>query len=588
VIQTPRRRLWRKPPPPPHALKRAARKKPLAIFCLAALLASCENPIIQGWFEEESVQTNIVEKDVPPTVAAPPASVAPSTTGVLLTLLNPVETGEYRAALYEGDLTAETFASASTGRPAFISEAFTVENSTAFITIIDKDGDAAAPDPAKTYALLIKDKDGACKGYFNKVGFAPAGANMASSVQWPDMWRTFETAEDFKAFMQGLDASVYDNYKRPYSVALSGISTEDLGTTGDCHLYDLLKGAFTYNFDFRGCGGESFTAEEGNGSNAYTIREVYLPEDLKKIGKYAFRNCANLVTIKFPSSLETIGSEAFQGCANLTSVDFTGLTALETIGNSAFSNCSTLREVDFSGLTALKTTGENAFQSCANLESVDFSNCDKLATIGNYAFASCANLESVDFSNCGKLATIGNYAFDFCLKLEGVDFSGCTDLETIGNYAFADCSNLTSLDFFSVCKGSLKTIGNHAFVYCRNLESVDFSDFTALATIENYAFDFCSNLERVNFSNCDKLATIGQGAFSDCDNLESVDFTDCKVLATIGWIAFYYCRNLESVDFSGCEVLAKSGIDADAFRGTFLEGRISSLTDEERRDHLTP
>lgn len=44
------------------------------------------------------------------------------------------------------------------------------------------------------------------------------------------------------------------------------------------------------------------------------VTEIFLPDKMKKIGRYAFYNCSNLQRIKFHSSLTDIGAGAFTGC----------------------------------------------------------------------------------------------------------------------------------------------------------------------------------------------------------------------------------------------------------------------------------
>jgi hypothetical protein len=403
-------------------LERAARKKPLAIFCLAALLASCENPIIRGWFEEESVQANIVEKDVPPAAAAP-------STGVALSL-HPAEPGEYRAEFYVGAFTAATFAAG--GDPAFVSGAFTVGASSAFIPITSKDRNPAAPDPNKTYAMLIKDKNSDdVVGYFN-VRFVSADGHMVATASWPDMWRVIVGAESLKEFMEGLDPKDYDNHLRPYRLALSGISmADDLSCYTPYYLYGLLNAAFTYSLDFRGCTGESFSADYVD-TDRGMIADVYLPEGLTSIDIDAFLGCSNLATVKFPSSLKEIGDLAFAECYQLRKADFTDCAALETIGDSAFYG-SGLTSVDFTNCEALKTIGGSAF-AYSGLTSVDFTNCAALKTIGKEAFYYCRNLESVNFTDCEALTKSGIGASAFSGTPLANRVSGLTDDEELRDH----------------------------------------------------------------------------------------------------------------------------------------------------------
>ena len=82
-----------------------------------------------------------------------------------------------------------------------------------------------------------------------------------------------------------------------------------------------------------------------NQCNKYCI-----PESVTTIGKYAFSDCTNLITITIPTSVTTIGEYAFYECSNLTTITIP--TSVTTIGKYAFSNCSNLTSI---GITTDET-----------------------------------------------------------------------------------------------------------------------------------------------------------------------------------------------------------------------------------------
>lgn len=92
---------------------------------------------------------------------------------------------------------------------------------------------------------------------------------------------------------------------------------------------------------------------------AASIKEVVLPEGLKKIGNKMFYEWKNLETINCPESLEEIGEETFYNCDKLSV--FYGGESLKLIGNKAFSDCDLLKEVTFNENALL---GENVFEKC--------------------------------------------------------------------------------------------------------------------------------------------------------------------------------------------------------------------------------
>lgn len=50
------------------------------------------------------------------------------------------------------------------------------------------------------------------------------------------------------------------------------------------------------------------------------LKNVYLSDDLKKIGAYAFDKCTGLVTITIPKSVTYVGTTAFRECSNLVTI----------------------------------------------------------------------------------------------------------------------------------------------------------------------------------------------------------------------------------------------------------------------------
>lgn len=47
-----------------------------------------------------------------------------------------------------------------------------------------------------------------------------------------------------------------------------------------------------------------------------------IPKRLKRVAKYAFKDCEELRSIVIPSGVTTIAESAFEGCRNLKSVSF--------------------------------------------------------------------------------------------------------------------------------------------------------------------------------------------------------------------------------------------------------------------------
>ena len=68
---------------------------------------------------------------------------------------------------------------------------------------------------------------------------------------------------------------------------------------------------------------------------------VYIPDTCTRIGKWAFRNCANLKQIRIPANC-SVGSEAFSGCTKVVIFGTTGSPAQTYAENHA--NCTFVAE----------------------------------------------------------------------------------------------------------------------------------------------------------------------------------------------------------------------------------------------------
>ena len=67
-------------------------------------------------------------------------------------------------------------------------------------------------------------------------------------------------------------------------------------------------------------------------------KNATIPNNVTRIGEYAFYGCVGLTSVNFPSSVASIGDYAFYGCSGLTSV--TVPNTVKKIGNCAFDGCS--------------------------------------------------------------------------------------------------------------------------------------------------------------------------------------------------------------------------------------------------------
>lgn len=124
--------------------------------------------------------------------------------------------------------------------------------------------------------------------------------------------------------------------------------------------------------------------EEGFRHNHH-VREVVIPEGVRRIPDSMFFDCRALERVSFPASLQEIGEYAFADCVSLRRLDLHGLAQLRSIGRSGFDGCSSLEEVALpDGLQAL---GSAVFCNCIRLRRV-LGRSLRLQT-GSHCFQNC-------------------------------------------------------------------------------------------------------------------------------------------------------------------------------------------------------
>ncbi|MBQ7295293.1 MAG: leucine-rich repeat protein [Clostridia bacterium] len=111
------------------------------------------------------------------------------------------------------------------------------------------------------------------------------------------------------------------------------------------------------------------------------LKDLFLPESVKSIGRYAFRYADLNGDLNLPVGLEAIGEYAFSGM--YVEGDINIPEGVKHIGNGAFSSTDFYGNINFP--ESLETIGENAFYYSALCKIVNIPS--KVNTIGNKAFA---------------------------------------------------------------------------------------------------------------------------------------------------------------------------------------------------------
>ena len=120
-----------------------------------------------------------------------------------------------------------------------------------------------------------------------------------------------------------------------------------------------------------------------------TVRKCKIPNTVKIIDAFAFRNCRSLQEIHIPSSVELIKKRAFMRCFNLRKVHIDlEKSKLSHIQSGAFYQCENLESIVLP--TRLETIGKYAFGYCTNLKDIYIR--PTVISIAKFAFHESANL----------------------------------------------------------------------------------------------------------------------------------------------------------------------------------------------------
>ena len=206
------------------------------------------------------------------------------------------------------------------------------------------------------------------------------------------------------------------------------------------------------------------------------LKEITIPENVKKIGNMAFFRTEQLTEIALPEKLKTIGRQAFSesGLKSITLPD-----SVLFVDTECFRDCCSLEKVTLPAKGFIIPDG--MFMNCIALKRVN--NADKIVQLGKYAFYGANNLKQIDLSSA---ADIGGSAFE--------------------------CSGLTSVKLSKCCK----TLGPNAFYKCKNLELADLSE-CSIEYFAPYIFYRCGGSQHMTeIILPDKVWNVDECAFVAC------------------------------------------------------------------------
>ena len=258
-----------------------------------------------------------------------------------------------------------------------------------------------------------------------------------------------------------------------------GISIQVVGYNKESGLTDVVIPSQIYDYPVTEIYESAFRPEEGETS---TIKSVYIPSSVNKIGAGAFSNCTELSSVVMEEGVEIINEAAFAGCSSLEYIDIP--ESVRYIYYRVFARCTSLKSIKLPSNHA--GVYEGLFYNCTSLETVYLP--DDTYTIGEEAFRDCVNLKNVYFEDGTEIREISRKAFYNCESLEEIDLPY---VGMIYESAFENCYRLKKVDI----KEGLKAINKRAFYNCVSLN--DFFIPESVNTIDSYAlacFDYDNNI----------------------------------------------------------------------------------------------
>ena len=175
---------------------------------------------------------------------------------------------------------------------------------------------------------------------------------------------------------------------------------------------------------------------------------------------------------------------------------------------------------------------DNAYRHNYHSSEVVFD--DTVLNVGAHNFYDNAQIISVDLNN---VKTLGDYAFGYCDNVTSVDFGN--QLETVGDYAFASCGNLRQE---LILPATMQSIGVRAF----EKTMITKLDTGGTTSIDGGAFAVCSKLIVADLPNVTVIGEReGNGEFAFCSSLVSVNMP--SVMTVYGGKMFEGCESLREV-----------------------------------------
>jgi uncharacterized protein involved in tolerance to divalent cations len=236
---------------------------------------------------------------------------------------------------------------------------------------------------------------------------------------------------------------------------------------------------------------------------------VEIPEGVRAIFPYTFKDRTSIEEVSFPSTLESVGEHSFERCTRIKSISIPDSVA--SIGDYAFSRCYSL---------------------------VDVSLGNEIANIGNKAFSGCA-IRSIELP--ASLSELGIGVFDGCVRLKRISVAE------------------GSKRFDSIGKGILYDVWHASIVRCPEGMTGAVEVPVGTRSIGAAAFAGCTRVSSISFGFPSSVSFIDQRAFMDCLSIQSIELPGS--LSSVAPSAFMGWTPRQSVSYSSVEPEASDDIE---------------------------
>ncbi|MDE5683420.1 MAG: leucine-rich repeat domain-containing protein [Muribaculaceae bacterium] len=337
----------------------------------------------------------------------------------------------------------------------------------------------------------------------------------------------------------------------------------------------------TYNLLTDGSGVEVTEGEySGEIVIPATVKYGNITYKVTAIGKRAFQNNEDVISVKLPNTILEIGDYAFNA-SDIQSIDLG--QSVEIIEEGAFSvmrNLKTISEIPAScvkmdggiftmndALTAINVSPDNkVYKSVDGVvytksgtrlvayptgKGNEYTIAEGTDTIGANVFNTNQSLKRINFPSSLKVVDIA--AFTYCTAMETNDlpeglekvyanaFSNCRKMASkvpstitfLGNMAFNNCYKITE----ATINDRITNFGSQTFASANSMTKLTFMpNPVSITAIPDFAFQSCGSLSELIIP--EGYTEIGSYAFSGSKNIKKIDLPSS--MTSINTAAFNY------------------------------------------------